>query len=126
MPRLRTALLIVAGLIHLMPLPGLVGGPALARLYGLDSLPPDLEILLRHRAVMFGLLGALLVGAAFRPEWRPLAMGAGLISAVAFIALAAAVGGYGPAIRRVVVADLVAVACLLGALAIEWHRHRTP
>lgn len=113
MTHLIAALLLLAGVIHLLPLPGLLGAGALERLYGLAITSPDLEILLRHRAVMFGLLGALLVAAAFRPEWRNLAIGAGLISAVAFLVIALLVGDYGPAIGRVIAADVLAIACLL-------------
>lgn len=113
MNHLVAALLLVAGLIHLLPLPGVLGVAQLERLYGVAIDGPDLEILLRHRAVMFGLLGTLLVAAAFRPEWRALAIAAGLVSVVAFLAIALAVGGYGAAIHRVVVADVVAIACLV-------------
>jgi hypothetical protein len=85
----------------------------LARLHGIVVDGPDREILRRHRAVMFGLLGTLLVAAAFRPEWGALAIPAGLASAGAFLAIALAVGGYGATIHRVVVADVVAIACLV-------------
>lgn len=119
MNRLVAALLLVAGLIHLLPLPGVFGATQLQSLYGFTIAGPDLEILLRHRAVMFGLLGALLVAAAFRPAWRALAIGAGLVSASSFIAVAMLVGSYGPAIHRVVIADIVAIVCLVLAAALH-------
>lgn len=95
----------------------------LERLHGIAVDGPDLEILLRHPAVMFGLLGPLLVATAFRPEWRALAIYVGLASAVAFLATALAVGGHRAAIRRVVVADIVAIACLVLA---RWQLRRAP
>lgn len=121
MKHLVAALLLTAGLIHLLPLPGLFGAVQLERLYGITMVTPDLEILLRHRAVMFGLLGALIVVAAFRAEWRLMAIGAGLISAVSFIVIALLVDGYGSAIHRVVVADVVAIVCLIVAAILERH-----
>jgi hypothetical protein len=58
------ALLLVA-LIHALPLTGVLGAARLSALYGLAVTEPNLEILLRHRAVMFGMLAALLAYAAF-------------------------------------------------------------
>ncbi len=113
--KLRAGLLIVAGVIHLLPLVGLRGSVALGRLYGFEVSDPNLQIVLQHRALLFGLLGALLIGAAFVPRYQALAVGAGLISAGGFIVIAFLVGEFDPAIRRVVVADVVAVGCLLGA-----------
>jgi hypothetical protein len=122
MHRLATALLLIAGVIHLLPLPGVLGAPQLARLYGVTVDDPNLVILLRHRAVLFGLLGAFVVAAVFKPEWRLLAAALALVSAIAFLVIALGVGGYNSALQRVVLADAVAVACLLGAVAIELSR----
>jgi hypothetical protein len=114
----RSIPLVVAAVIHLLPVAGLLGRDALRRLYGRSFEDPDLEIMMRHRAVLFGLLGALLLYAAAEPRVRGLAYGAGLVSAVSFLVLALSVGGYGEAMRRVVVADVVAVVALIaGAIA---------
>jgi hypothetical protein len=122
MQRLATALLLIAGVIHLLPLPGVLGAQHLARLYGVTVDDPNLVILLRHRAVLFGLLGAFLVAAAFKSDWRLLAAVLALVSAVAFLVIALQVGGYNGALQRVVLADVIAVTCLLGAVAIELAR----
>ena len=117
--RISSAMLIVVGVIHLLPLPGVLGAGQLARLYGTVIEVPDLIILMRHRAVMFGLLGALLVAAAFRAELRCVAYVAGFVSVVSFLAIAWSVGGYGPAVGRVVAADVVALVLLLAAFVID-------
>ena len=106
------ALLLVVGIIHLLPLGGVLGAERLAALYGLAFQEPNL-LLMRSRAVLFGLLGALLVYAALRPALQPLALGAGLISVLSFLALAWSSPGYNRALRRVVIADWLALACLL-------------
>ncbi len=111
MKSLVSALLVVAGVIHLLPVTGVAGGERLAALYGTPIGSPDLEILLRHRAVLFGLLGALLVYAAFNTALQPLAIAAGAISTVSFLVIAVG-SSYNHAIARVVMADIVAVACL--------------
>ncbi len=118
---LRIALLVPA-IIHLLPLSGAMGAAALTRLYGLDFSSPDLEILMRHRAILFGMLGLLLLAAAWRPALRPLALLAGLTSVGSFLVLAQLVGGHGEAVGRIVVADVVAMPCLVAAALLHWRR----
>lgn len=108
-------MLVIVGVIHLLPLSGVLGGPRLAALYGIAVDGPDLAILMRHRAVLFGLLGVFLVVAAFRPAWQPATLVAGFVSVVSFLWLAWATGGYNAQLARVVTADLVALACLVVA-----------
>lgn len=119
MPRLIAGLLLVAGAIHLLPLPGVLGADQLQRLYGLPFEHPDLLVLMRHRAILFGLLGLLLVAAAFRPALQPLALAAGLASATSFLVLCWLSGDFGPALERVLWADVVAIACLLLAAVLR-------
>jgi hypothetical protein len=115
MRHLISAMLVIVGVIHLLPLSGVLGGPRLATLYGIAVDGPDLAILLRHRAVLFGLLGAFLVVAAFRPAWQPAALVAGFVSVVSFLWLAWSVGGYNAQLARVFTADLIALGCLVVA-----------
>ena len=122
--RITIACLTLAGIIHLLPLPGLLGAEQLRRLYGIAVDDPNLAILLQHRAVLFGLLGALLIAAAFRPELRAVALIAGLVSTVSFLVIAWGVGGYNAPVARVVAADIVAVLLLLVAAVIEWRTLR--
>ncbi len=119
MSKLIAALLLVAGIIHLLPLAGVLGGERLKALYGLALDEPNLQILMRHRAVLFGLLGALLVAAAFIPGLRTLALIGGLISVVSFLLLTWNAPLYNEALRRVVMADWAALACLLLALPLH-------
>lgn len=109
------ALLLVA-LIHVLPLAGVLGAAKLSSLYGLSVQDPNLEILMRHRAVLFGLLAAFLAYAAFHRPLHGLALVAGGVSVVSFLVLAAMVGSYNTAISTVVKAD-VAGLVLLGVAA---------
>ena len=118
MRHLLSAMLIIAGIIHLLPLSGVAGDEQLQKLYGLSFAEPDLAILMRHRAVLFGLLGAFLVYAAFRPALQPVALIAGFVSVVSFLWLAWSTSGYNAEISRVVAADLVALACLVVAAGV--------
>lgn len=113
---LRCVCLVVAGVVHLLPLGGL-SRARLPRLYGIAAPDDGLALLLCHRAVLFGLLGALLVTAAFVPGLVPVALAGGLASTIAFLVLAMPWRALGPKLRRVVVADAVAIAALVVALA---------
>jgi hypothetical protein len=106
------AMLVVAGVIHILPLPGLINATHLERLYGIAFNEHNLLIMMRHRAILFGLLGAFMIYAAFRAELVSIAIICGLVSAAAFVWLAWSVGGYNAAIARIVIADWIAVACL--------------
>ena len=109
--------LLVAGVIHLLPLLGVLGASQLAMLYGLDFSDPNLAILMRHRAVLFGLLGAFLVVAAFRPALQPMGFFAGLASVLAFLLIAASTGNYNDAVAGIVTGDIVALLALAVGLA---------
>jgi len=115
---LIAVLLGIAGIIHLLPLSGVLGAERLAALYGLAFDDPNLLILMRSRAVLFGLLGTLLLYAAFRPAVQPIALFGCLASVLSFLFVAWSSPGYNEAVRRVVIADWVALACLLLALVL--------
>lgn len=118
MRHLVSAMLVVVAIIHLVPLSGLLGTERLAVLYGIQIEEPNLAILMRHRAVLFGLLGVFLLYAAFRPTFQPAAFVAGFVSVLSFLYLAWSVGGYNAQIGRVFTADIVALVCLVvGAAA---------
>lgn len=112
MEKIISGLLVLVGIIHLLPVSGVLGAERLSALYGVSLSDPNLLILTRHRAVLFGLLGLFMVYAAFKPALQPLALLAGFLSVVSFMAIAWSVGGYNEAIRRVVIADVVAVIAL--------------
>lgn len=114
-------MLIVVGVIHLLPLSGVLGGAQLFSLYGVPVNDPNLEILMRHRAVLFGLLGVFLVYAAFKPSLQCVALLAGALSVGSFLLLAWSIGGYNAPLATVVMVDLVAVACLVVG-AVAWWR----
>jgi hypothetical protein len=115
------AVLLIVALIHALPLVGVMGAAKLTQLYGIDVRDPTLELLLRHRAVLFGLLAAFLAYAAIRPELHRLALVAGFISVASFLVLARLSSAYNPELSTVVRADWLALALLAaGAVAHQW------
>lgn len=105
--------LIVVGFIHVLPLSGVISAERLLSLYGIPFHEPNLEILMRHRAVLFGILGGFLILAAFKSTFQFAALVAGFTSVVSFLYLAWAVGGYNEQIGRVFIADVVALGFLV-------------
>lgn len=67
---LTSGALVIVGVVHLVPLMGVMGAASLERLYGVRIEDANLLLMMRHRALLFGLLGAYLVTAAFRPAWQ--------------------------------------------------------
>ena len=125
MRHLVSAMLFVVGVIHLLPLSGVLSGERLATLYGLSFAESNISILMRHRAVLFGLLGLFLLVAAFRRPFQLAALIAGFVSVVSFLWIAWSVGGYNAQVARVVTADIVALVCLvIGAAAYAYLQIR--
>lgn len=118
MSKVISGLLILVGLVHLLPISGAFGPERLSALYGIPFQDPNLVILMRHRAILFGLLGLFLIAAAFQPALQPSAFIAGIFSVTSFIWLSWSAGTYNAAIARVVWIDAVALACLLLAIGL--------
>ena len=108
-----TIAFVLAGLVNLYPLVGVLGADNLKSLYGVAIKNGDVLLLLRHRAVLFALIGGLLLYAAFRPAWRRFALIAGLTSMLTFLVLAFPFGGRSKELQQVFWVDLVAVIVLI-------------
>ncbi|MEM8661500.1 MAG: phosphopantetheine adenylyltransferase [Pseudomonadota bacterium] len=113
---LITILILIIAIIHLLPLAGILSVERLRSLYQIDIDSKNLEILMRHRAALFGILGLFFVYAAFAPAVQPIAFAAAFLSLASFFYLTFSVGDYNPAIKRVVLADVIATVCLLAAI----------
>jgi hypothetical protein len=110
--------LVLVALIHALPVIGVVGAGRLSQLYGVPIDDPSLELLLRHRAVLFGLLALFLAYAASRPGLHGVALVAGFVSVVSFLVLAQRAPSLTAGVTTVVCVDWLALALLVvGAAA---------
>lgn len=116
--RIIAGLLVAAGLINFAPVVGVFSGVRIEGMYGIDLDDPALEILLRHRAVLFGLVGGFMIYAAFRQTLHLIAIIGGLVSMAAFLALYYAAADQPPALLSIAYADIVGVVLLGVALAL--------
>ena len=78
-------------------------------------------LLMRHRALLFGLLGALLAAAAFKPAWQGLALLAAWGSVLGFVLLAPTT--LLPALQRVWWIDVALLPLLALASWAWWGQH---
>ena len=88
-------ILVLVAVVHALPLVGVLGAGKLAQLYGTPVQDAGVELLLRHRAVLFGLLAAsaaaAFAGVQLRRPWRHAAQ------ALMWLLLAAIAWYYWPA-----------------------------
>ena len=117
-------LVLVAAAINLAPLLGAFAPERMTALYGVSLDDPNLQVLMRHRAVLFGIVGGLLVAAAFHPPLRTVGYAAGFVSMLSFLLIAWWVGGYSAEIQRVIQIDVIGIAALAGAGLVQalWLR----
>ena len=105
-----SVVLALVGIVHLVPATG-VRSARLAALYGVAA-DGDVAVLLRHRAVLFGVLGAACLAAAVRPEWQAPVLIAALVSTGSFVGLARS----SPGLRRILGIDAALSVLLIAAL----------
>lgn len=109
---LIAALLAVSAVIHLAPLVGVLSTQRLETLYGIPVDGPDLAVLLRHRAVLFGILGGLLIWGMIEHADRGLVIIAVLVSDLSYAVLCWVHRDHNPRLRTVLFADLASIAAL--------------
>lgn len=114
-------LLLVAA-IHWLPLAGALSADRLGAIYGIVVDEPNLELLLRHRAVLFGILAAFLSWAAFHPSLHRLALLGGMASVASFLWLGWSIGPINSHLSTVFRVDMLALVLLtIGAFAHLWQ-----
>lgn len=113
-------ILLITGLIHLLPFSFLFFTEQMQKNYGVDMSDANLQLLLRHRAVFFGLIGFGLIFSAIKKSYYGWASTIGLISMVSFIVLFYEIGGINHQLRSVMLID-VYVSIALFLTAVVYH-----
>lgn len=108
---------VLVGILNLLPVSGVLSDARLAALYGVGGLENDVSLLLRHRALLFGIVGGLLVYAAFRPDLRGVAALAGILSMASFSVLAFSLPHSSSNLTRIAWIDVAASVLLIAAYA---------
>lgn len=120
MTKLITLCLIVVGLINVAPLMGLLSAQKLQSAYAIELASSDLIILMRHRALLFGVLGGFILYSAFVSSYQGAAMIMAAISMVGYAVLVYLVGGYNESLFKVLIADIVGILFLIIAVILKY------
>jgi hypothetical protein len=120
MEKVITLCLVVVGLINFAPVTGVISAQKLESTYSVTLAGNDLPILMRHRALLFGILGAFILYSAFNPFYQPAAMIMGGASMVGFALLVLGVGGYNEAVGKVFFIDILGILFLLVAVVLKY------
>ncbi len=111
--------LFIAGIINVLPsilafLPNKISSS-----YGIEIPDANYELLLRHRAILFGIIGGIMIYSAITKKHYSMAVVIGLISMVSFVILLKLINGtINPELHKVMKIDLVGIAILLIGFAL--------
>jgi hypothetical protein len=110
---LRIALFLTS-IVNILPVLGAFLPSKMKDAYGIDVPDANFELLLRHRAVLFGIVGGFMLYAAITKNYLSLASIIGLISMISFIMLYFTIGGQiNESLTKVMKIDVVAAIVLL-------------
>lgn len=106
--------LFLSGVLNLLPAVLVFAPKRLEKSYGIQMTDENQELLLRHRACLFGIVGGILVYASIAKEFYELATLVGLVSMVSFVILYFVIPGSKNAnLKKVMLTDVVLSAFLL-------------
>ena len=116
--------LLLSGIINFIPIVGAFLPNKMKQSYGIEFSDPNLELLLRHRAVLFGIIGGIMICSAFCRQYYDLSFGMGIISMGTFIFLFKLVPGKkNHALTKIMKIDLITTLILLGGFALFKYSH---
>ena len=105
--------LFIAGLINLLPAMLAFLPYKISKSYGIDIPNSNYELLLRHRAILFGIIGGLMIFSTIVKKHYEIATTAGLVSMISFIILYFLIGkGINSELKKVMMIDVVATVIL--------------
>ncbi|OJJ17263.1 hypothetical protein BKI52_31670 [marine bacterium AO1-C] len=112
--------LFLAGLVNFAPAMIVFFPEKIAQSYGIQLTEANLELLMRHRGILFGLIGGLMMYAAVFKKYENLAVLLGSISMGTFILLYfISTPNFSPGITKIMRIDVVAFSLLLTAYVIH-------
>jgi hypothetical protein len=119
MSKVISICLVIVAVINLLPLVGVLSAEKLERAYSITLANNDLVILMRHRALLFGVLGVFILYSASYPVYQNAAMIMAAISMLGYVILVYSVGGYNQSLYKVLLVDFVGLAVLSLAVVLK-------
>lgn len=111
--------LFTTGLINLLPMLLAFLPYKISKSYGIDIPNSNYELLLRHRAILFGIIGGLMIYSAIFKKQYEIATVVGLISMISFIILYFLINkDINSELKKVMVIDVIATLILCVGLTL--------
>ena len=110
---LISILLLIVGVINFLPVIGVLSADKLSSAYSVELIGNDIIILMRHRALLFGLVGGFILYSVFKPSYQSVAMVMAAISMLGFLYFVWESGDYNASIAKIAIIDLVGIVCLV-------------
>lgn len=105
--------LFIAGVINLLPSVLAFLPDKISKSYGIEIPNENYELLLRHRAILFGIIGGLMIYSAVAKKHYEVSTVIGLISMISFIVLFFLIGGdINSELKKVMSIDIVGTVIL--------------
>lgn len=112
--------LLIVGLINFLPVIGVMSANKLSNTYSIELVGNDIVILMRHRALLFGIVGGFILYSVFNPSYQGAAMIMAAISMLGFLYFVWAAAEYNAAILKIAIIDLVGIASLTIAIVLKF------
>lgn len=116
-------ILILVGSVSALPVLGLFLPARLESIYGLAAIDEHVRLLLQHRALFFGMIGAGIIASAFKSAWRTPVLSVALLSKISFVLLVASTDATSE-INRVALIDGLAIILLSVILFLDMRSRR--
>ena len=111
--------LFIAGVINFVPVMLAFLPSKISESYGVDVSDVNYELLLRHRAILFGIIGGVMIYAAFSKKYCDLAFTIGFVSMISFFVLVKLMDGdVNTELRNVLNIDIAGIVILLIGLVL--------
>ena len=119
MNKIYLSLLFLVGVINFLPIVGILSLDKINQAYGLSIDDNNLAILLRHRALLFGLIGGFVIYSVFKPQYQIASIVLVAISMLGYLYFFWSIGGSNPALLKIAQADIVGIVLLTLAILIK-------
>jgi hypothetical protein len=119
MDKAASILLFVVGMINFLPVIGVASAARLSRAYAIELEGNDIVILMRHRALLFGIVGGFILYSVFVPIYQIPAMVMAAIAMTGYLLFMWQEGNYNQSLHKVMLVDIVGIFCLIGAAVLK-------
>ena len=116
-----TICLVLVGLINFAPVLGLLGASKLNQAYAISLVSHDMILLMRHRASLFGIIGAFVLYSAVTPKYQNAAMLMSFVSMACFVGLMLSGPEYNSALKKVMWVDVAGIVLVCIAASLKFR-----